>query len=332
MRRRRRTLSPARSALHANNNLAFPPTRKAEWTSVNSCPGAIEHFGIAAADGQMGTIIRLYLDWRLSEDLEWLRSLWPAAKRALEFAWTPGGWDANRDGVMEGVQSNTYDVEFYGPNALCGVWYLGALRAGKEMARALGDTPAADEYRRLFDGGSKWNDANLFNGEYYIQKIQAIPDAKIAKGLQAGMGSIDPDHPDFQMGEGCLVDQLVGQYFAQIAGLGLLLDPDHIQKTLQSIYKYNYKRKLYRHESVERVFALNDEAGMVVCDYSKSKRPQTPFPYFAELMTGFEYSAAILMLYMGMVPEGIEAIENIRRRGQGSCRRPQGSGRFEFGG
>ena len=174
----------------------------------------------------------------------------------------------------------------------------------------------------MFDGGSKWNDANLFNGEYYIQKIQAIPDAKIAKGLQAGMGSIDPDHPDFQMGEGCLVDQLVGQYFAQIAGLGLLLDPDHIQKTLQSIYKYNYKRKLYRHESVERVFALNDEAGMVVCDYSKSKRPQTPFPYFAELMTGFEYSAAILMLYMGMVPEGIEAIENIRRRYDGEKRNP----------
>jgi len=124
------------------------------------------------------------------------------------------------------------------------------------------------------------------------------------------------------MGDGCLIDQLVGQYAAQIAGLGLLLDPDHIHKTLQSIYKYNYKRTLYHHESVQRVFALNDEAGLVICDYSKGERPETPFPYFAEFMTGFEYSAAVLMLYMGMVPQGIEAIENIRRRYDGEKRNP----------
>jgi len=285
-------------------------------------PAGIEHFGIAAADGQMGTIMKLYLDWRLSGDTEWLRRLWPAAKRALEFAWVPGGWDANRDGVMEGVQHNTYDVEFYGPNPLCGVYYLGALRAGEEMARAVGDTQAAEEYRRVFESGSQWLDANLFNGEYYIQKVQAIRTDKIAKGLQAGMGSVNPDNPDFQLGDGCLVDQLVGQYVAQIADLGLLLDPDHIHKTLQSIYKYNYKRALYHHESVQRVFALNDEAGLVICDYSQGKRPETPFPYFAELMTGFEYSAAVLMLYMGMVPQGIEVIENIRRRYDGEKRNP----------
>ena len=225
---------------------------------------------------------------------------------------------------MEGVQHNTYDVEFSGPNPLCGVWYLGALRAGEEMARALGEAQAAAEYRRLFETGSKWIDANLFNGEYYIQRVQAIPIGKIAKGLQVGMASADPDKPDFQLGEGCLVDQLAGQYFAQVAGLGLLLEDEHIQKTLRSIYRYNYKRTLYRHECMQRAFALNDEAGLVICDYanSKGKRPETPFPYFAELMSGFEYSVAILMLYMNMVPQGIEAIENIRRRYDGEKRNP----------
>ena len=34
------------------------------------------------------------------------------------------------------LQHNTYDVEFYGPNPLCGVYYLGALRAAEEMAKA----------------------------------------------------------------------------------------------------------------------------------------------------------------------------------------------------
>jgi len=285
-------------------------------------PPGKEHYGIAAADGQMGQIMKLYLDWKLSGDHEWLRRLWPAAKRALEFAWIPGGWDADRDGVMEGVQHNTYDVEFYGPNPLCGIWYLGALRAGEEMARAVGDAGAAAEYRRLFTSGRRWIDAHLFNGEYYVQQIRGTPRDHIAKGLVSGMGAADPEHPDFQVGEGCLVDQLLGQYFAHVAGLGLLLDRAHIRAALRSIYKYNYKRSLYQHESVQRTYALNDEAALIICDYSRGKRPEIPFPYHAEVMTGFEYSAAILMLYEGMVREGVELIENIRRRYDGERRNP----------
>ncbi len=276
----------------------------------------------AAADGQMGQIMHLYLDWRLSGDTEWLRTLWPSAQRALEFAWGPGGWDSNRDGVMEGVQHNTYDVEFFGPNPLCGVWYLGALRAAEEMARAVGDAGAAAEYRQLFEKGSRWIDANLFNGEYYIQKIQGSASANIAAGLRVGMGASDTEHPDFQMGEGCLVDQLVGQYFAHLCGLGLLLDENNIRKTLESIYRYNYKRRLDQHPSVQRTYALNDEAGLIICDYGRVARPEIPFPYFAEVMTGFEYSAAALMMHHGMVDQGVECIANIRRRFDGARRNP----------
>jgi uncharacterized protein (DUF608 family) len=282
-------------------------------------PFGIRNWGHAAADGQMACVMKLYYDWRLSGDTAWLRAHWPAAKRALQFAWISGGWDANRDGVMEGVQHNTYDVEFIGPNPLCGIWYLGALRAGEEMATAAGDESSAREYRRLFDHGGKWIDANLFNGEYYIQKIGSIPPSQVAKGLSE---EVDTEHPTFQLGEGCLVDQLVGQYFAQVAGLGLLLDSGNIQKTLESIYKYNYKRTLYDHECVMRTFALNDEAALVICDYPHGNRPETPFPYFEEVMTGFEYSTAILMLYMGKISEGIELISNIRRRYDGERRNP----------
>src|SRR5678816_932063 len=87
-------------------------------------PAGKQFNGFAAADGQMGSIIKLCLDWQLSGDTDWLRGLWPMAKKALEFSWVPGGWDGDRDGVMEGAQHNTYDVELYGPNPLCGIWYL----------------------------------------------------------------------------------------------------------------------------------------------------------------------------------------------------------------
>jgi hypothetical protein len=118
------------------------------------------------------------------------------------------------------------------------------------------------------------------------------------------------------------VDQLVGQYLATVAGLGPLLNVENIRKTARSIWKYNFKKDLFHHQAVQRVYALNDEAGLVICDYGSGKRPRIPFPYFAELMTGFEYSAAILMLQEGMVNEGLEAIAAIRRRYDGERRNP----------
>ena len=220
------------------------------------------------------------------------------------------------------MQHNTYDVEFYGPNAMCGVYYLGALRAGEEMARAVGDEDSAREYRRLFDNGRKWIDANLFNGEFYIQKIRGVPLDKIAPSLRSNMGSEGTEDPQYQLGSGCLADQLVGQYMAEVAGLGDLLAGANLRKTLASIYRYNFKRTLSEHNTVQRTYALNDEAGLVVCDYGKAARPRIPFPYYAEVWTGLEYTAASHMMFAGMMREGVEIIRNARARFDGEKRNP----------
>jgi len=201
-----------------NGAMAFRtalPLRKIEgslWTA-ESC---LSSFG-TAADGQMGCIMKLYREWQLSGDDKFLRELWPKAKKALAFAWEQNSWDADQDGVMEGKQHNTYDVEFYGPNPMMEAWYLGALRAAEEMALHLDDTEFAARCRKLFEHGSKWTDENLFNGEYYEQKI-------------------NPQHPDYQFGSGCLVDQLVGQYMSHVLGLGHLLNPENVRTTLKSVY------------------------------------------------------------------------------------------------
>lgn len=284
-------------------------------------PAGKEHSSIIAADGQMGQVIKAYIDWNLSGDSAWLEKHWPAIKRAMEFCWIPGGWDADRDGVMEGVQHNTYDVEFYGPNPQCGIYYLGALRAAEEMARAVND-PAAATFRQLYDRGRAWIDANLFNGEYYIQQIRGAKKEDVARDLRSAMGSDATEKPDYQVGDGCLVDQLVGQYLADVAGLGDLVDPAKIRKALDSIYRYNYKRDLMGHDSVQRIFAVNDEAALVICDYGKGTRPRIPFPYYAEVMTGFEYCAATHMMYAGMQTQGVECVANIRARYDGERRNP----------
>lgn len=285
-------------------------------------PDGYSRFGFAAADGQMGQIMHAFLDWKLSGDDAWARTMWPHMQKAIAFAWKPGGWDADRKRVLTGVQHNTYDVEFYGPNPMCGIWYLGALRACEEMGRALGDNAAAVQYRKLFDEGSRWIDGNLFNGNFFVQQIVGYQQAQIAPNLQSDMGSEDTEHPQYQVGEGCLIDQLIGQYLAEIAGLGPLVSPVHIRSTLDSLYRFNYKRTLADHSNVERTFALNDEAAMVICDYAHSPRPRIPFPYYAEVMTGFEHAAAALMIFSGMVNEGVECISNIRARYDGEKRNP----------
>ena len=285
-------------------------------------PDGGDRFPTAAADGQMGQIMKTYLDWRLSGDDAWLTALWPKVKRAIAFAWIPDGWDADRDGVLEGAQHNTYDIEFYGPNPLCGIYYLGALRAVEEMAQAMNDDPMRIEARRLFDSGRAWIDANLFNGEDHVQQVTGRPRRSIPLTLLNTMGSEDTEHPEYQMGAGCLVDQLVGQYQAEIAGLGPLIDPAHCRTTLESIYRYNYKRDLFEHASVQRTFVLNDEGALVVAAYGEGQRPDVPFPDHAEAFTGLEYTAASHMIFAGMVREGLECITNIRARYDGERRNP----------
>ncbi|HET7346235.1 MAG TPA: GH116 family glycosyl-hydrolase, partial [Acidobacteriaceae bacterium] len=109
--------------------------------------------GIIAADGHMGQIMHAYLDWRLSGDSAWLSSIWPRVRQAIAFAWVANGWDPQKSGVTTGVQNNTYDVAFFGPNPLCSIYYLGALRAGEQMALAAGDDTSAQDYRNLFERG-----------------------------------------------------------------------------------------------------------------------------------------------------------------------------------
>jgi uncharacterized protein (DUF608 family) len=281
-----------------------------------------QNFSKAAADGQLGCLMKMYREWQLSGDDSFLAELWPGVKHALEFCWIEGGWDADKDGVMEGSQHNTMDVEYYGPNPQMQAWYLGALKAVEKMAIHMGEKDFAKECHALFLRGSEWTDQNLFNGEYYEHHIRIPEDPnQIAPSLRIGMGATDLANPDFQLGSGCLVDQLAGQYFAHVAGLGYLLDKENVQKTLKSIMKYNYREDLYDHFNFMRSYALGDEPALLMAFYPK-ERPKYPFPYFTEVMTGFEYTAAIGMLYEGQMEDGLKCIQNIRDRYDGLKRNP----------
>ena len=285
--------------------------------------GTAKEWGLAAADGQMGSLIRLYREWQLSGDDEFLRDLWPRARKALEFAWIPGGWDADQDGVMEGAQHHTLDTEYFGPNPLIGVWYLGALRAGEEIARHLGQGDFAGVCRDLFARGSTWIDGNLFNGEYYEQQIRPPGDLSVvAPGLVVDRDRTDLENPQLQLGAGCLVDQMVGQCMAHVCGLGYLLEKSNVGKTTRSIMKYNFMKDFWNHLNNSRGYTLNGEQGLLVCSYPHGGRPDVVTGGYNECMTGFEYAAAIGMLQEGQIGSGLRCIEAIRSRFDGTRRSP----------
>ena len=310
------------------------------------------------ADGQMGNIVRVYREWKLSGDTEWLRKLWPKVKAALEFAWKGVGevsedlkwqkdrlhlpWDPDKDGVMEAEQHNTYDIEFYGPNTMTGSLYLAALRAASEMAEAVGDKKKADEYIRILQKGKEQYDSLLWNGEYYIQKVDVMeglvvpehlrsPEKKCespaCKGKESPGGKKDALEkgdivPKYQYGEGCLSDQLLGQYLAHAAGLGYILPKEHVDKAVKSIFQYNFFMDLSRFSNVQRVYALNEEAGLLLCSWPKGERPALPFVYSDEVWTGIEYQVAACLIYSGHIDEGLTIVKALRERYCGFNRNP----------
>jgi uncharacterized protein (DUF608 family) len=283
-------------------------------------PGSPPSDFLPAADGQMGGIIKVYRDWKLSGDTEWLRRLWPRAKRALAYAWH--AWDADHDGLMEGIQHNTYDIEFWGPNPMAGSLYLGALRAAEEIARALGEEEEAREYRRLYESGRARMETDLYNGEYFEQRVNQDAHLVAPVDLSKCRGLDTPGEIKYQFGPGCLSDQLIGQWLAHLAGLGYLLDPEKVNQTLRSIFRYNWKTDFWRHANCQRIYALNDEKGLLLCTWPHGGRPAFPLVYSDEVWTGIECQVASHLIYEGLVDEGLAIVRGVRERYDGLRRNP----------
>jgi len=275
-----------------------------------------------AADGQMGCIMKLYREWQISGDDEFLKRMWPNAKRALEFAWKH--WDADKDGVMEGEQHNTYDIEFFGANSMMTTLYLGALKAAEIMASAVGDTAAAATYREVREKGAK-NIEKLWNGQFYTQKITPVADIHPMEPYDDANWKervVRDGQLKYQFGEGCLSDQMLGQWFADVLGLDTGVNQDHVRKTLNSIYRNNFKHDFWTHTNTQRIYAINDEKGLLLCSWPNGGRPALPFVYSDEVWTGIEYQVAAHLIYQGLLEEGLTIAKGVSERYDGVRRNP----------
>jgi non-lysosomal glucosylceramidase len=255
-----------------------------------------------ALDGMLGTVLKVYREARQGAGPGWLERLWPRVKRLMDYI--VDKWDSDRDGVLQGEQPNTYDISFYGPNMYVGGLWLAALRAAEEMAKLLGEARLAQEWRELFERGSKRYDELLWNGEYYIQLL-------------------DPDAPlENQFGDGCLADQLFGQWWAHLLELGYILPEEHVKTALQSVVTYNFQEGFRGFEHGYRVFADRDNSGLLVCTWPHGGRPEVPVRYCDEVWTGMEYQVGAHCIMEGLVDEGLRILAALRARYSGTRRNP----------
>lgn len=251
-----------------------------------------------AFDGQCGDILGAYREHLCSNDGKWLSKIWPKVKKAMDH--TIRQWDGDEDGVLSGAQHNTLDGSLGGSTSWLGTMYLSALAASEKMAVLQGDREASIKYRGIRQSGKIKQNDTLWNGEYYVQ--------------------IRDPQPREDYGEGCSIDQALGEWWANQVGIEVHYPPERVRSALRSLMKYNFKANFHGILQSPRKFVDDDDAGMQMITWPKGPRPRPTIRYGDEVMTGFEYAAAATMIQYGMVQEGFLVAKAVRDRYDGRLR------------
>ncbi|WP_044302759.1 GH116 family glycosyl hydrolase, partial [Rhodopirellula sallentina] len=252
----------------------------------------------SAADGHFGTILNTYREHLCATDTEWLKSQWPNVKKAMD--WGIEHWDPNRDGYMQNMQHNTLDGAFTGCSSWIGTLYLSALEAAARMAETMGDPQTASEYRKIRESGKKLQNDRLWNGEYYVQEL----------GKERNQDYLD----------GCHIDQILGEWWAGQVGIEPNYPRDRSRKAMESLLKHNFLADFHGQSLKPRQYCEVDDGGMKMITWPNNPQPIPGMKYGDEVMTGFEYGAAVTMMQNGMLPEGLMVIKMISDRYDGRLR------------
>jgi uncharacterized protein (DUF608 family) len=292
--------------------------------------GETHHQYRAASDGQLGGIMKLYREWQISGDHEWLARMFPLAKKSLNYCIR--SWDPRGKGVLEEPHHNTYDIEFWGPDGMCSSIYIGALSAMAHMARDLNKPEDAERFRSLSKSGAAYLDKHLYNGEFYEQKVtyRGLRDtsfSRFAKRVNRKSGEVDKllkrEGPKYQYGTGCISDGVIGAWMARIYGIESPQTRSRIRRNLKAIFQYNFKPDLSDHACTQRPgYALGNEPGLLLCSWPKGGKPTLPFVYSDEVWTGIEYQVASHLIEEGLTEEGLTIVKAARSRYDGHVRNP----------
>jgi len=307
---------PSQDERGHQNFRAFLPIRPAD------------HGFHAAADGQLGGIVKVYREWRISGDTAWLRGLWPRVRRSLEYAIET--WDPGHTGTLLEPHHNTYDIEFWGADGMCTSFYLSALSAAVLMGRACGDR--VDGFAKLLAKGTKAMETGLWNGRYFEQTVQwkglRAQDPTTAQSAMTtytpeARAILEREGPKYQYGTGCLSDGVLGDWLARVSGLPPVLAPHKVSAHLAAVFCHNFRADMRDHANPQRpAYAFGPEGGLLLCSWPRGGKPSLPFVYSDEVWTGIEYQVAAHLIMLGQREKGLQLVRAVRDRYDGRVRNP----------
>ncbi|GGW45803.1 GH116 family glycosyl-hydrolase [Arenibacter certesii] len=255
--------------------------------------------GSVAFDGQCGDILGAYREHLLSPDNTWLKSQYPAIKKAMNYL--VNGYDEDKDGwLSDTAKHTTYDASMSGNPSFLSSLYLAALRASEKMAIIMGDNNQAEEWKNIADNSAKLQSEKLWNGEYFYQ----IPGAIRATDYE----------------NACHSDQLLGQWWADQLALGSLYPDYKIKSANEAILKYNFKSNLKNHDQGHRTFALPEEAGMVVSTWPNKDRTEYASGYSSEVWSTFEYTIGASLIKYNKIRDALTILRSGYNRYDGKLR------------
>lgn len=255
-----------------------------------------------ALDGMLGCVLKTLRELQLGAGRAWLERFWPELRRLVVYV--AETWDADGDGVLYGEQPNTYDIAFRGTEPYIGGLWLAMLKAAAVLARLVGDSELAAFADERFERGSRRYDELLWNGSYFQQRL--------------GAGDSNAD----QYGDGCLADQLFGQWWAHELGLGYVLPQPHVREALRAIVHNNLHPRLGDLDHRARIFGDGEDAGLLLCTWPLGGRPDAPVDYCDEVWTGIEYQVAAHCLREGLADEAEAILAALHARYSGMRRNP----------
>ncbi len=282
----------------------------------------------SAADGQLGGIMKVYREWRVSGDSNWMKKIFPMVQKSMDYSIAT--WDPRHAGVIEEPHHNTYDIEFWGPDGMHTSFYVGALQAIIAMGKFIGKDVTT--YQQLHTSAKKMMETVLYDGEFFIQQIKV--DGLNAKNpateqsfggeySKEAKGLLQKEGPKYQYGKGCLSDGILGAWIGRMCGLEDTIDTSQITSHLKAVHKYNLKENLSEHANPQRpAYAMGDEGGLLLCTWPKGGKLSLPFVYSDEVWTGIEHQVASHLMLMGHVKEGLEILRASRNRYDGRIRNP----------
>jgi non-lysosomal glucosylceramidase len=209
-----------------------------------------------------------------SSDATFLHYAWNSVKAAMEHL---RQYDTDGDGLIEngGFPDQTYDDWIAtGESAYSGGLYLAALRATTEIALKVGDPKTATEYDELFKRAQASYIKKLWNGTYFDYDTKSEYHADV------------------------MAEQLAGQWYANLTGLGDLVPKSMRQSALKRVYDYNVM--LFGNGQIGAANGIGPTGELL------DQNPQV-----TEVWTGTTFGVASHMLTEGMRDEAFKTAQGV---------------------